>query len=148
MPSRAIVLDTNVLVSAAIKEGTPPAVLLTEILRENVIAITCPEIVSEYLEVFQRPKFKKWKFPPLWLDVFLENAIHLEKNPPIWPFTGPDRDDLFFLSLAHRQNATLVTGNLKDFPEKIRSVERGRSRLKVEVVDVSTYLDWLYRSEE
>lgn len=132
-------MDTNVLVSGAMKEGTPPGLLLAEILRENVVMITCPSIVSEYLEVFRRPKFKKWKFPPLWLEVLIENAIHLEKDPPVWHLPGPDRDDLVFLSLAHRQNATLVTGNLKDFPKKICS--------KVNVVDAGTYLDWLYQSE-
>jgi len=33
---------------------------------------------------------------------------------------GPDPDDLVFLALAHAMEATLVTGNLKDFPADLR----------------------------
>jgi uncharacterized protein len=140
MPSRSIVLDTNVLVSAALKEGSPPASILLQVLQENIVAITCPAIVEEYLEVFQRPKFRRFQFPPIWLETFLSNAIHLDRNPPLWPLPEPDRDDLVFLSLAFRQNATLITGNLRDYPPAIRR--------KVEVVDPAGYLSWLASVED
>ena len=33
---------------------------------------------------------------------------------------GPDPDDLLVLALAHEMGGVLVTGNLKDYPARIR----------------------------
>ena len=119
MISRSVVLDTNVLISAALKESSIPAEILRKMISKEISTLVCPSIVSEYQEVFARPKFKKWQFPPLWFDFFLSQSIWIDRDPPAWPLIGPDPDDLLFLSFAHQQGATLITGNLKDYPEKI-----------------------------
>ncbi len=135
MISRSVVLDTNVLVSAALKEASIPAEILKKIILKEVSTLTCPEIVAEYREVFARPKFKNWKFPPLWFDFMLSQSIWVAHDPPHWPLAGPDPDDLVFLSFANQQGATLITGNIKDYPLAIR---RGTT-----VVEPAEYLAWI-----
>jgi len=52
-----IVLDTNVLVSAIIAKGKPRDLLRLAIQRRYLL-IKSKEIIEEFVEVLQRPKFK------------------------------------------------------------------------------------------
>jgi putative PIN family toxin of toxin-antitoxin system len=117
--SRALVLDTNVLVSAALKPESDLARIVEHVLLRQVPIHVCPSIVLEYREVLSRPKFRPRGFPPAWLPRLLQVAFH-EPEPTSWPLDGPDRDDLVFLSLAKASGAVLVSGNLAHFPEIIR----------------------------
>lgn len=120
MSLRMVVLDTNILVSAGLRADGSEARVLNLVLEDELILLTCPEIVNEYREVLGRHKFKRFGFPPLWLDLLLRLGHHRTENPPLWPMPGPDPDDLVFLALAHLMDATLITGNLKDFPLELR----------------------------
>ena len=113
-------MDTNVLVSAALHLDGPPGLLVQGALKRDLALFTCPGIVEEYWDVLTRPKFARRRLPPPWLQPLLEQAHHLEFDPPAWPGPGPDPDDLIFLALAHHAGATLVTGNLADYPGAIR----------------------------
>ncbi|MEO5969894.1 MAG: putative toxin-antitoxin system toxin component, PIN family [Bdellovibrionia bacterium] len=135
MMSRSVVLDTNVLISAAIKESSVPAEILKKIILREMTLLTCPGIVEEYKQVFARPKFKKWRFPPLWFDFVLAQSIWVDHDPPLWPVSGPDPDDLIFLSFSYQQGATLITGNMKDYPKHIRQ--------GTVIVEPSEYLAWI-----
>lgn len=75
--------------------------------------------MGEYRAVVQRPKFKRYGFPPHWLDFLIEESLRLP-DPAPWPHPGPDPQDTPFLALAKASGAWLVTGNLKHFPEGIR----------------------------
>jgi len=81
--------------------------------------VTSPLIVAEYREVVERPKFRRYGFPPLWLEWLIDESLRLQ-DPEPWPQTMPDPTDLPFLALAHASGAWLVTGNLKHFPENER----------------------------
>jgi len=120
MSLRLVVLDTNILVSAGLKATGLEADLLDRVLDDELILLTCPQVVLEYREVLHRPKFRRFGFPPHWLENLLKLAHHRLEDPPAWPMPGPDPDDLVFLALARSMDATLVTGNLKDYPERIR----------------------------
>jgi putative PIN family toxin of toxin-antitoxin system len=118
---RLAVFDTNVIVSAAIKSGGAPAKLMMEwVLEGQVQLVTSPWIVDEYREVVRREKFHRYGFPPLWLEFMIEESLRLP-DPEAWSHAGPDPKDLPFLALAHAAGAWLVIGNLKHFPESIRS---------------------------
>lgn len=52
-----VVYDTNVLVSAALKPGSIPAVLVSLALAQRVHLCVSPPILSEYTAVLHRPKF-------------------------------------------------------------------------------------------
>jgi putative PIN family toxin of toxin-antitoxin system len=118
---RLAVLDTNVIVSAGVTPAGAPARLVFDwVLAGRVQAVTSPAAVEEYREVVRRPKFERYGFPPLWLEALIEESLSLAEPPP-WAHTGPDATDLPFLALAHASGAWLVTGNLKHFPETVRS---------------------------
>jgi predicted nucleic acid-binding protein len=54
---RLILLDTNVIVSAAIGVSGPPAHLVDWVLRGQAQAVTCPTVIAEYRAVVRREKF-------------------------------------------------------------------------------------------
>jgi putative PIN family toxin of toxin-antitoxin system len=117
---RLVVLDTNVIVSAGIRVGTPPATLVMDwVLEGQVQVVTCPSIVAEYREVARQPKFRSYGFSPFWLEFLIEESLHLPEPQP-WPHPAPDPGDMPFLALAHAAGAWLITGNLKHFPASIR----------------------------
>lgn len=118
--NRSLVVDTNILVSAALHLDAPPGFLVQALLRRELAFFTCPAVLNAYWDVLARPKFARLGFPPPWFEPLLEEARHLESDPPDWSMSGPDPDDLVFLALAKRTGAVLVTGNLADFPEAIR----------------------------
>jgi putative PIN family toxin of toxin-antitoxin system len=117
--SQAVVLDTNVLVSAWHKpKSALSANVEAAVLRKMPIHV-CPAIVAEYQDVLSRPKFERlgpWK---PWLERLLMVAFG-NPDPAPWQHPGPDPDDLVFLALAKATGAVLVTGNLADFPDAIR----------------------------
>ncbi|MDA3960245.1 MAG: PIN domain-containing protein [Planctomycetota bacterium] len=129
------VLDTNVIVSAGIRPGGGPARIVDAALDGVVVPVICPSMAKEYQDVVTRPKFTRWDFPPIWLAGLIDMAHRLERDPPPWPLTGPDPDDLIFLALAHATGATLVSGNTADFPKRIRK--------NVTVMTPAEYLDHL-----
>jgi putative PIN family toxin of toxin-antitoxin system len=118
---RLIVLDTNVIVSAAINPAGPPAkIVASQVLSGRVHIVTSPKVAEEYREVVRRAKFHRYGFPPFWLEFLIEESMRLP-DPGSWPYTCPDPKDIPFIALAHASGAWLVTGNLRHFPEAIRN---------------------------
>jgi putative PIN family toxin of toxin-antitoxin system len=118
---RLVVLDTNVIVSAGISPVGPPAKIVTIwVLGGTVRIVTSPRVVSEYREVVRRAKFHRYNLPPLWLESLIEESTQLPDSN-LWSYACPDPKDTPFLALAHVAGAWLVTGNLKHFPESVRT---------------------------
>ena len=117
---RLAVLDTNVIISAGINAGGVPAKLIFDwVIKGRVRAVTSPDVVAEYRQVVRRPRFLRYKFPPFWLEVLIEESLALQSPEP-WLQPCPDPSDAPFLALAHTTGAWLVTGNMKHFPETAR----------------------------
>ena len=117
--SRAVVLDTNILVSAGLKPESDLARIVERVLLRQTPLHVCPSILAEYFEVLHRPRFRPNGLPPAWWPRLLQVAFN-EPEPAPWPLPGPDPDDLIFLALAKVTGAVLVTGNVAHFPEAIR----------------------------
>jgi len=116
---KLVVLDTNVIVSAGIAPGGAPAMLLFDwVLKGKVQVAVAPTVVAEYREVFRRLKFRRYGFPPLWLEYLIEESMRLP-DPESWSSICPDPKDTPFIALAHAAGAWLVTGNLRHFPEPV-----------------------------
>jgi uncharacterized protein len=118
---RLVVLDTNIIVSAGIKsEGAPAKLVMDWVLEGQVQVVTSPPIIEEYRAIMGRPKFRRFGFPPLWLEFLIEESMRLP-DPGKWPHLGLDPKDFPFLALAHAAGAWFVTGNLRHFPEELRA---------------------------
>ena len=115
------VIDTNVLVSAMLKEGSAPWSVLREALDGCIIPLVSDDILAEYGEVLLRAKFGFSK--PTVKDLLGElpkRAVFISPVP-----SGevlPDPDDAVFYEVVMTAQETadsyLITGNTKHFPVK------------------------------
>lgn len=113
------VLDTNVIVSAMLKTGSVPGQVAAEALYGDIIPVLNDEIIAEYKDVLNRPKFR---FDKRAVRVFLEE---LQKRA-VYSDYGmiddeiPDPKDVVFYAVLmekrKEEEAYLVTGNMKHFP--------------------------------
>ena len=112
-----LVIDTNVLVSAAIKPaGLQRTVFLIAISRPARLYVSRP-ILAEYSEVLARPELRIRKGLRLQLLQLIKNHGHtVVPNRRIEATTDPT--DNMFLECADAARADyLVTGNQKHFPK-------------------------------
>ena len=115
------VIDTNVLVSAMLKEGSAPWKIIQEALDGCITPLLNGEILSEYGEVLLRKKFGFSESAVAKLVTELpKRALFLNAEPTTEVFPDPD-DAVFYeivMAAPDKENAYLVTGNLKHFPAK------------------------------
>ena len=114
------VIDTNVIVSAYITKNLNAATskVWEAVLPGKIIPVYSDEIIDEYTEVLHRKKFDipddliKWA-----IDRVLMNGIHGERVPSQEHFPDP-KDVVFYEVALSKDDAYLVTGNKKHFPQK------------------------------
>jgi putative PIN family toxin of toxin-antitoxin system len=111
-----LVLDTNVLVSAALKpkglQGTTLSLALTKPAR----LFCSPAIMAEYRDVLARPELPIRKGTRLQLLQLIRNRSYLTKGTHRLEICS-DPDDNRFLEVADRAGADyLITGNQRHFP--------------------------------
>ena len=111
-----LVIDTNVLVSAAIKPaGLQRTVLLLGITKPARLYVSRP-ILEEYSEVLSRPELRIRKGLRQQLLQFIKNHCYTVAPTRLLKVTS-DPDDNMFLECADTARADyLVTGNQKHFP--------------------------------
>jgi len=111
-----LVIDTNVLISAAIKPaGLQRTVLLLAITKPARLYVSRP-ILDEYREVLSRPELRIRKGPRQRLLQIIKNRSFSVAPTRRIEFAS-DPDDNVFLECADAARADyLVTGNQKHFP--------------------------------
>ena len=112
------VLDTNVLVSALMSKSTESTIskLFKEVIEGRLIPMHSPEIIDEYVDVLSREKFH---FLPELRDALIcrIKTIGIEPGRVSFNEKMPDESDRVFYEVAlSKEDAYLVTGNLKHFP--------------------------------
>ena len=113
------VIDTNVIVSALISKyiDSNPGKVFRAIVQERIVPLYNDEILAEYRCVLSRPKFH---LAPALIETVLKAIIVDGLNLDRVPATGidfPDPKDIVFYEIAiSKENAYLVTGNIKHFP--------------------------------
>jgi len=109
-----IVLDTNVLISALITQGTPPDRLYQAWLRNEIELVTSTAQIDELADVLSRPRLRKYVDPAdaagLVSDIRLR-AIVIRDMPV--PRLSPDPKDDAILASAVAGGAELVVSGDK-----------------------------------
>lgn len=111
-----VVIDTNVLVSAALKDRDPEAVILCVVSGPDLDWVVSPEILAEYKEVLARPKFGLPKpIQSEWFEILdaLTTVVQAEAD---FPFAR-DRKDSKFLACALVANAEFFITGDRDLAE-------------------------------
>jgi putative PIN family toxin of toxin-antitoxin system len=112
-----VVLDTNILVSSLLSNG-PPALIIDWIAEGKLFPLYDGSILSEYLEVLNRPKFS---FSPLQINRLIYDIVRAgfgveEGIPSTVKMT--DEDDRKFYDVAKASGAILITGNSRHYPRE------------------------------
>ena len=115
------VIDTNVIVSALLNRASTPGMVLEEALPGRIIPLLHDDILDEYSDVLRRPKFK---FDRQEIEIAVAGLIKRGIFVDAAPLTEylPDPGDAVFYQVVmearNTDDAYLVTGNLKHFPQK------------------------------
>jgi uncharacterized protein len=112
-----VLIDTNVLLSAALRDKLPEKVVLYVASGDDIRWLVTPEILGEYTEVLRRPKFGL-DGPALqrWAELLAMRTVSIE-SPPAVPDFPRDPKDAPFLAAALATHANfLITGD-KDLLE-------------------------------
>lgn len=126
-----VVVDTNVLVSAALRGGIPEAVILWIAGRPDWTWLVSPEILAEYAAVLSRPKFGlPREIISRWAQMLDSHTTTIRSVPPLqYP---PDPTDAKFLACAVAGRADfLVTGD--------RGFGAARKLLSTTILSASTF---------
>ena len=129
-----LVIDTNILVSAALKpDGLQRTVLLLAITKPARLYVT-DAILTEYREVLARPELRIRKGLRLQLLQLIKN--HAQVVKPTRPLhAAKDASDDKFLECADAARADyLVTGNQRHFPKFWKKTKVITSREFISIV--------------
>jgi len=116
-----IVLDTNVLISGMLNPSGPPGKIV-DLLRSGALQVVVDDrVLSEYTDVLRRKYFLRYFRKSEREDVieYLTKNSHYTLSQ-IVAQDIPDEGDIPFLEIALSEEAPLVTGNLKHYPERAR----------------------------
>jgi len=111
-----VVLDTNILISAALSPKGNPAKII-ELIADNqeVQVFYCKDILAEYKEVLSRPRLNiDHKMSIRVMDLIKKTGILIKPTPGDIPL--PDESDRIFYDTARTAGAILITGNIKHYP--------------------------------
>lgn len=112
------VIDTNVLISALLTRNQQSATVITfkNVLNGYVTPLYNDEILEEYSEVMNRPKFKfNKKDISFILDYFSTFGLNIERTP-FAELIVDEKDRVFYEVALSKDDSFLVTGNIKHFP--------------------------------
>ena len=114
------VIDTNVIVSALLKWNSVPGVVLQAVFNGFVVPVFNDEILNEYRNVLNRPKFGFSSELISETISQIESLGVMENALETVAVAMPDPKDIVFYSIALSHGKTaethLVTGNVKHFP--------------------------------
>jgi putative PIN family toxin of toxin-antitoxin system len=111
-----LVLDTNIVISAALKpEGLQRTVLLLALAKPARLYVSAP-IVEEYRAVLSRPEFQIRKGLRRQLLQLIERNTHFVAPRRRLQITTDVADNMFLECADAARVDYLITGNLRHFP--------------------------------
>lgn len=109
--ARPIVIDTGVLISAAIRPDSPPALALEKAFLHFDVCVS-DDTLAELETVLSRPKFDRYATPDerrAFLAGFVERSIRMEVRHTVSDCIDPE--DNKFLALAEAAEAELIVAS-------------------------------------
>jgi len=138
-----VVLDTNVLISAALKPEGLEAKIVEFVAARHLSLYVSNAILAEYRNVFARPKFAHIH-PAIigrLFDLIQDEATLVA--PSRRASKSPDEPDNRFLECAAAANADyLITGNTKHFPKTYKKTKIVTARELFTMSEHDTTLRW------
>ncbi|HTW22491.1 MAG TPA: putative toxin-antitoxin system toxin component, PIN family [Candidatus Baltobacteraceae bacterium] len=111
-----LVLDTNIVVSAALNPEGPQRTILLLALKKPARLYLSPAILEEYRSVLSRPRLHIRRGLRRRFLQLIENGARLVE-PPRRLSVARDTADNIFIECADASGADyLITGNVRDFP--------------------------------
>jgi len=113
------VIDTNVLVSAMLTHNKQSATIqiMEAMFASEIIPLYNEEILSEYVDVLHRAKFGFSEADVShYLNTLRKAGVHSQRIASSEHFPDP-KDVVFYEVALSKDDAYLVTGNKKHFPQ-------------------------------
>jgi uncharacterized protein len=118
-----VVIDTNVVVSAALNDDSLPAAVLSLAIDKHILMFVSAPVLAEYEAVLNRPHLKLplGRITALLADI--RSTAQLVHPTRIIAKIKKDESDNRFLECAHAAAVDyLVTGNTKHFPPTFENI--------------------------
>jgi len=128
-----VVIDTNILVSAVIRDRLPERVLLWCLGNPEVEWLVTPAVMAEYSAVIQRPKFALPRATATWWLELLAADTRVIRPTVTLDFPRDRKDAPFLICAAAGKADYLITGD-GDFSE-------AQSLLQTRIVSVRQFAD-------
>ena len=107
-----VVIDTNVLLSAALRDRLPERVVLYVAARSEVRWLVTPEILAEYREVLRRPKFGlDEQTLEQWAEMLTMRTVNIGSPPEVPDFPRDPKDAPFPAATLAGGADYLITGD-------------------------------------
>ena len=115
-----VVVDANVFVSAAIRNGPSRRIVQAWLERDTFEVIVCPELLREVREVLtERPRLRRWVDLPA-AELFVDRitgAAELVPDPGEAEVHTRDPGDDYLIALARIHGAELIVTGDRDLLE-------------------------------
>jgi len=115
-----IVIYTNIVISAALSQHGNPAKIISYMTdNDNVQFYYSKSICAEYKKVLAYERLKiSLEIQEKMLNILVENGILIDPEPEPSDITLPDETDRIFYDAAKTNNAYLITGDTKHYPNE------------------------------
>lgn len=111
-----VVLDTNVVVSAALSDEGLPSAIFDLATNKHILMLTSPAILAEYEKVLHYPRLK---LDPARIRAFLSdigNSGELVRRRRTLNISRDESDNRFYECAEAGKADFLITGNIQHFP--------------------------------
>ena len=118
-----VVLDTNVVVSAALSTDGAPAAVLDLALGKHILMLVTPAMLAEYEKVLQYPKLK---LDPARIAAFLSDIRQASLSVTTrrtLSISRDESDNRFYECAEYGSADYIVTGNIRHFPVRHKKTE-------------------------
>lgn len=123
-----VLFDTNVLLSAALRDKLPESVVLYVAARDDVRWLVTPDILAEYTDVLRRPRFGlDEQTLGRWGELLAMRTVNVGRPPKAPDFPRDPKDAPFLAAALAARADFLITGD-KDLLDATGSYQHASLR--------------------